>query len=648
MITQDEVLTTVQRVEGDRRPYNRQALLWEKMWRLELFEKNRDDAAEQDGQEQVTLPTPFNVVNLAERLITTTPDIRCPSPEATDIDDSDAMLRQKWLKAMWQRANKQARRDVVAAAWWLALVRGRGVFDIRWVEDALPKRMRQRHMPLHLRTLDPLNCGFVTGELYTEVGFHKYTQTRAKAGRRYPEIKDKLYKQKEEDKIPAEEDEIDIIDYWWVNEEDGSIWNCIMVDEIFAKEPVETDYIDIPLVEFYGDDAPASTESHRSLSLLHAIKDTWPYMSTLASQIATGNMWYFWPHISRQNEHGAILPDTPVRPGETMNYPWGTKVEIHQIQPNVPIAERMMAIMSEAIQQSTFPGVMYGQEPGSLQAGYGVSLLSDAAKNRIQKPRRNLERAMELVNEIALGLVEQMGDGDTVSIWGDAPEMGGLYSCSLAKENINGYYDNQVTISPNVPMEEIQKMTLGLRAVQERIMSKQTYRNQFMKEVLPEDEQRRINLEQAFESAEYQPFVHSRTLQDYFGPEWEVFRKQWMDEFIMDQAARQAAAQKLQQEMLQPPVSPQGPGRFGPGGPMPPMGPGQLGPPEPEVLGPQSPAMLQGMAPPQMEGQLTPEVLGLPPGEIPPEVYQALVSEGMFPEEEAEQMMRSAMGRAGQ
>jgi hypothetical protein len=629
----DEVKDTVSRVESDRSAYAYLARKWEKMWCLDLFEKSRDKAAEEDGQEQVTLPTPYNVVNLAERLITTTPDIICPSPAANNVDDGDAALRQKWLKAMWQRANKQARKDIIGAAWWQSLVRGRGVFEIKWVEDALPKRLKERRMPIHIRTLDPLNCGFVHGELFTEVGFHKYYQERRLAAHRYPAIKRKLYdKRNHETGKPTDTDDVEIVDYWYVSFEDGSVWNCIMVDGHFAKPPAKTDYVDIPLVEFLGDDAPSSKEEHKSLSVLHPIKDLWEYESVLASQIATGVLWYFWPHISIQNEYGAEIPNRPIRPGETQQYPFGTKIEMHQMQPNVPMAERMLALVDGAVQQGTFPGVMYGQEPGSLQAGYGVSLLSDAAKGRVNKPRRNLERSMELVNEIALALVEEMAGDKGVGIWGDSPEMGGIYSCHLYPENISGYYDNQVTISPNVPMEELQKATLGLRMVDNFTISRDTYRKKFLKEVMPEDEQRRVELERAFQDPEYRPYVNYRTLNDYFGPDWDMTRKQWMDNFVMEQAQRQ----QMVQQMMQPPQPP-----------MPPQGGPPMAPPDMGVT-PQSPAMMEGMAPPIMEGQLTPEAMGVMPGDLPPELFQALVDEGLAPADEAEQMMRSASGMAGQ
>lgn len=629
----DEILETVRRVKADRADYNLEALDWERMWTLELFEKSRDESVEEDGKEQITLPTPYNVVNLAERLITTNPDIVCPPSDATDVDDADAALRQKWLKAMWQRANKQARRNVIGAAWWQALVRGRGAFDVRWVEESLPKRFRQRRMPIHIRTIDPLNCGFVHGELFTEVAYHRYFQTRLKASHRYPELKDKLYERKTgRDEDPGDYDEVEILDYWYVSFDDGSIWNAIIVDGIFAKEPVKTSYIDLPIVEFYGDDAPASEEKYKSLSILFPIRELWKYQSTLVSQIATGNLWYFWPHWSIQNEFGMELPDRPIRPGETQIYPYGTKIEAHQMQPNVPIAEKLLAITDQYTQQSTFPGVLYGQEPGSLQAGYGVSLLSSSAEGRVSKPRRNLETAIEIVNEIALGLVEEMADDEGVSVWGDAPEMGGIYSCTLAKININGIYDNRVRIDSNLPMEELQKMTLGMRAVEGRIISKQTYRNLFMRQVLPDDEERRVQLEQALENEEYRPYVFKRTLDKYFGPDWEQARRDWMDNYVLEMAARNAAAQQI--------ASGQQPGPQ-PGPQRPPM-------PMDQIPSPQSPAMADGAISPMMEGQLTPEALGVMPGQLPPEAYQALVDTELLPAEEAAQMMRSAMGGGGQ
>jgi hypothetical protein len=62
----------------------------------------------------------------------------------------------------------------------------------------------------------------------------------------------------------------------------------------------------------------------------------------------------------------------------------------------------MMQQIDGAMQESTFPGVMYGKAPGDLQAGFGVSLLADQAKGRIRAPLENLEFALAQVNEMVL------------------------------------------------------------------------------------------------------------------------------------------------------------------------------------------------------------------------------------------------------
>jgi hypothetical protein len=72
---------------------------------------------------------------------------------------------------------------------------------------------------------------------------------------------------------------------------------------------------------------------------------------------------------------------------------------------NMPLAQAMLGLLDQQSSMSTFPGVMYGNQPGDVQAGYAVSILADQARGRIQQFRQNLETGVEHVNEFALGLV---------------------------------------------------------------------------------------------------------------------------------------------------------------------------------------------------------------------------------------------------
>lgn len=651
--TVEEIEEHVSDCEQARSGYTVAAQAWEKMWTLQLFEKDPKTVLRREGREQVTLPTPYNVVHLARRLIASEPRIEVPAEDNENDDDTSADKRERWLQAFWQRANREQRRDIIADAAWQVLVRGRCVFEVKWIERELPKKLKGRRLPVLIRTLDPLNVGIKNGPLYTEYAYHKYRQERQLAAQRYPNVK-KSSTWRESTRRDRT-DEVEVIDYWYTDG-DGGVWNAVVIDGVFAKAPKLTSYPDIPIVEGLGDAAPIQNEEFRSLSILAPIRELWPYQCRLASQVGTGLLYYFWPAILVSNEMGQQVPDLEIRPGVTTPVPMGTKVEMVRGDVNVPLATTMLSQIDANIQQSTFPGVMYGQAPGELSAGYGVSILADQARGRIAQFRTNLENTLEHVNELVLGLVEDNADDKGVKVWGRGGGDGKLYHEVLTPADIGGQWHNLVNLTPQITTDDAQKQTLGLRMVQSRIISKRTFRDRIMSLPFPADEQERIELENAMESPQLQPKVLLRAIQSYFPDSWE--------EIIKGTPYEQIA---LQDEGLAPPQgAPGGPGQPPPGlppGGAPPVGmaPGQpppgglpsellaqlmaqqggAPPPQgpPGMIPAQSPGMVPGL-PPQMQGQLTPELLGMGaagPG-TPPGMYQQMVGQEMGPDEELDRL----------
>ena len=188
-LTAEEIESHVLDTEKARAGYVIAADVWEKMWTLQLYDKTPKQVLLREGREQVTLPTPYNIVHLARRLIASEPQIEVPAEDNEHDDDDSADKRQRWLSAFWQRTNREQRRDIIADAAWQVLVRGRCVFEVKWIEDELPARYKGSRLPILLRTLDPLNVGIKNGPLYTEYAYHKYRQERGLVAQRYPNIK---------------------------------------------------------------------------------------------------------------------------------------------------------------------------------------------------------------------------------------------------------------------------------------------------------------------------------------------------------------------------------------------------------------------------------------------------------------------------
>src|SRR3990167_7172059 len=228
----EDILRRVQRTEDDRADYCQLAEEWEDMWLLKAFDET-PEMARKDGREQVTLPDPYNVVNLGLRMLSSRPSIVVPAEEVTEGKDEASEARQQFLVGVWQRSNHEQQRDLVLDGAWLAMVRGRGVFEVKWILEDIPKLQRKHRLPILLRTLDPLNVGIHRGPLGPMWDFHKWEESKDAVFQMYPDLEGKLDERQGMSGLDDEEDEVCIIDFWWI-ESDGAVWNAIVVEEEFA------------------------------------------------------------------------------------------------------------------------------------------------------------------------------------------------------------------------------------------------------------------------------------------------------------------------------------------------------------------------------------------------------------------------------
>lgn len=599
----DDILTRVSRTEDDRAEYVRMAESWEKMWRMEVFSKSAEAAIAQDGQEQITLPTGYNIIQLASRLIGNKPGIDVPPLDVTKDADEAAESCERWLVAMFQAVNRQQERNIIDDAKFWTFLRGRNVFEVKWVEDELPVMLKKTRLPILIRTLDPLNVGVKRGPLYTHWAYHKYETEVLDAKQRYPDLKRWKKKTRISPRNKASNDEgetVTIIDYWQTDVMTGKIWNGIIVEDEWSKELEETAYPAIPIIESYGDTSPLDKEEYKGISILHPIKDLYRYQCRLLSQIATGLLYYFWPAVLVQNEHGAVVEDFKIQPGETNYLPWGTKVDAFKTDPNVPLAQTMQTQIEQAAQQSTFPQVLYGQSPGDVQAGFSVNNLAEAAKGRIKPSLDNLEFALARVCELVFALIKEFGDKDGIDVWGMDERSAKPYRLKLSKKDIGDTSEVSVSLKPQVPQDQMQMLVMALQLVDKGIISEQTFRDRFLHIAVPSDEQKRVEIQAALKSDQMRPYVFAAAMEQYSGPDWNQY------------------LQSPPPAPFGPPPGPPpgAPGPQGPGGP-PPMGPGgppMQGPPPGPGGPPPGP-----MGPPPPQGP-PPEMMGPPPGApMPPQ-----------------------------
>lgn len=655
--TLEFVLDRVTRHDQARSAAKDMAEHWVSMWKLDPgFTKPIQEAIAK-GLEQVILPTPFNVVNLSQRLLSTTPRIDViPTDIANKDSERNAELSEKWLTAMWKAVNKQARRNLLADNIWTSLVYGKHVFDVRWIYDQLPSALRKTNLPFAIRTLRPTDVGIEQGPYTTEFAYHRYETTLLEVLRRWPELKNaptgsalrskidnyEVNQRKTEDQLVL------VTDYWATEPEDGDIWNGVMVEDEWAKRYERTSYPMIPIIVGRGDYAVGVGDEFDGLSILHSIDGLWQYQCRLASQMATGLMWYFWPHFLIENENNTPMDDIELVPGGQDQVPSGTKVQQVSMNPNVPLAQEVYQQLEGYVQQSTYPDVMYGKAPGELTAGYGVSLLSDAAKGRVKNFQEGLEMSLTHVNELVLALVEKKGGKKGVSIYGVDEREGQKYSLTISKETIQGVYCNEVHIAPALPHDDLQMVVQGKQLADSKYISSQTLRDKYLAIQSPTDETRRIALEEAMQSDELRAYRLRKAMEDYYGAEDAltiIFSAGDQAQGLMPPAPEgyewtMGENGKVTLKRSAPQGSPGGSTPApdaGSGTPMPGAGPLPPGPPPPATGGAQPPATLVppmgGGIPPVLQGQVEGENLGLPQAGDPL-LFQQAMGNPLQPQEE--------------
>jgi len=681
-LDEGDIKDLVAETERKRSDWAKAAEEWEKMWALQRFDDTRTDIKELDGIEAITTPDPFNIVQMVSRIVASDIRVEIPYIDATEEDDDRSIKMEEWITSFWQRSSRQQGRNIIDDMTWQSAVRGRGAMQILWVQDELPKKLQGKRLPILPRTLDPLNVGVKRGPYWTEHAYHKYDASYSDIKQRYPDyelpdLRDR-YKATWEKKLKT-------IDFWYMDE-DGNVCHCVTIDDKFAKKPTKTDYPEIPIIEWMADGAPVEEEMARSLSILHPIRASWKYKCELVSKIGTGLLYYFDPLMIAKG----FGPGQKIQagPGEIAYLEADQSVDAYRPEPNVPMAEKMLAIIQQGMDQAAFPPVAFGDAPGGVTAGFALNNLTQQAKNRVGTIRGNLEGALEQANELIFMLVENFADAKGVEMWGKSSMNDSRSRPIVLKgKDIGGIYANEVRLIPEAPGDESARIGIYLQMVDKGIISKATMRNRGVNIPLPRDEETRVAIEAALQMPEMAQKATLRAIQKMFRKQddWEIniigtplqqmydMEKQWLEQQAQqEEAAKEAKRQaKIQQEQqllmeemaklgimppqgMQPPpgMMPPPMNASSPGG-MPPMPPGM----PPGMQGPSSgmgPGMMPGMppggmppgsmptgqqgVPPEAMGMMTPEAMGIPPGGLPGD-FQAMQGQPLPDDEMLRQLM---------
>lgn len=671
-----EIEQLVTETEKKRRDWAHWADQWEQDWYGIRYDDNRENKRELEGIETVVSPDPFNIVQLLLRFVAGEQRVEVPSLSTKEDDDDRSEIMEEWLVAFDQESNRQVGRNHVNDMTTQSGVLGRGMSRVLWLGDLHKKHKITDRLPILRETVDPRNCGIGRGAFGVSYGYHKYDTTRSYIEDMYPnyEFKDAM---RDGRKVSGMvEKKWTVIDYYYKHQ--GSVWHSVVIDHEFAKPPVKTDYPDVPYIEHLADGGPFNNELGRSMSILHPIHELWKMKCDLMSKVATGLMYHFDPAIVFKG----LIDESQAQqfgPGARISIGKEEEITAFRAEPNVPMAQALLQMVQQGIDQATFPGVVHG-ESGGVQAGFAINSLNQQARSRVNVIRQNIETGMEAINQQILGLIEAHMPDEGVEVYGRSARGDRGKPLKLTKKIIKGNYANQVSLLPEQPMDDTQRILAWNTLVQNGIVSKDLMRNRVVNVAVPRDEETRVALESALQMPEMQQKVMLRAIQaSYEQDDWELMvqgtplqqvwetEKQYLEQKKMEaeQAKEQRAMEKQQREMQEmmanmPPLPPE---MMGPPG-MPPMPPGMMGdplqmPPGLEAMGgppqmgggsmppgPMPPDMgvqpqgLPGM-PPQAAAQMTPDMLGLGGPGVPPGAFDQLMG-GQPPSEE--ELLRQITG----
>lgn len=651
-----EIKQLVTETERKRSTWALAADVWEQDWRGHRYEDSRLDHKEQDGVDTVVTPDAYNIVQLLLRFVAGEQRVEVPFLSIQEDDEDRSEVMEEWLVAFDQESNRQQGRNHINDMTLHSGVLARGATQIAWIGDLLKKQKITNRLPIMRIARDPRNVGVGRGAFGVNYAYHKYKQSDSYVREMYPKFKlpepvkgvvvHGLLNEKHE-----------IVDYYYRHE--GSVWHCVVIDGQFAKDPVKTDYPEIPILEHYADGAPFDDELAKSMSILHPIHNLIQMKSDIMSKVATGLMYHYDPLIVLKNVPKDLKLE--LGPGANVFLTGDQSIEPFSPAPNVPMAQALLGMIQGGIDQATFPGVTYGESQG-IQAGFAINNLAQQARSRVNVIRQNIESSMEAQNQLVLGLIEAFAPEEGVQIFGRSARGDRGKPLKLTKKIIKGNYANQVTLTPEQPMDDNARIMAWMNMVDKGIVSKTTMRNRVINVQMPRDEELRIAAEQALQMPEMAQKATLRALQKMYNrPDWllmiqgtplqQVYEaeEQWRaQEKAKAEAEKEARRQeKMQKEMMEQMANmpPPPPGMMGP--PMPPQGIPPIGMPSgmPEPMGPPPPSGnmqppgMEGM-PPQMTGQLSPDEMGIPPG-APPGAFEQLMGGGPPSEEE---LLRGLMG----
>ena len=574
-------------------------------------EQDPGQDADDEAVDIVRLPYITNVVDLVQDLFANAEwSISVPAAGEKVSDQQVADDAEEYLKVVFGQSERAQRQEFLARAAWLVAMRGCLAGRVVRVNDWLKKEKGGKlgvgnKVPLLVQLRDPRY-------VYPEFGLdglsfvvERFTRTVGDIRQTYGE--DKLAGKKRDEEIEWTEYWDDTHFYHWAA---GEIANS--GEHLSGGNPYA--------FEFARQTGRIEPEK-RGRSFLQGMTSVVDRMNTLASMESTfvsnyiGSAWAFYGESDNKID---------LRPGAVNRFDPNDKLEPIQAGRKSLELDASWAKLETHWERGTFPGTVYGADPGRVMSGYSLTVLNQSGRMRLQPMISCVERTLEsLLSNVLMVSENWVGAlvGGKVPFFGYAAADGGKKGAGrkVRKERtfdaaaLGGVYQVNVTLGDLLPADEQANLNLALMARTPNVnntplLSDETVREKYLLVGRDVDERTRIDRERIeltnAEIAAIKEALAVSRRKEELAPEVKVQLKQTVEELLVSRV---------------PVDSPMPPGAMidgslppDDGSAMGPMGGGMPMMPEEQMMG-----LMQGGPPSAMDE--------MPVDELPPEMLAGVM-----------------------
>ena len=360
---------------------------------------------------------------------------------------------ERYLASVRWASEYESHRRAYSNFVWFYLTRGWGVFKTLFY----PEYVDTYQFPIRILDRDPHYVYPVfgdTGPLYVVEKYDRYV------GDLHREL-DALWDRKKDKEAVVwkppdfeeyvDTEEVEVTEYW-----DDELKGLRVAGEWVWLMKHHYNHDDgtgiIPYSFAFCEKSPLPDGKWMGRSVLAPIADVIKQQAVLMSKVTTATELFYYPQILVETPHGESFIMSSA-PGEARPIPPGSKVHIINPIPNQMLVNTLMGWYEKAISLFGLPEVMWGIQPGEVQAGYGIAMLQAGAKTKITEKANEIETAIARTHEHVLRLTEIFAplaeDGFKIHPT-DKPGP----PLVITAEDVAGHYRNRVRITPELPQDQ--------------------------------------------------------------------------------------------------------------------------------------------------------------------------------------------------